>query len=1116
MSDENLTVNEDLPSWPEIQEHPDYINASPEDKLESFNRWRDVWTESFGNDLNVIEHPEVRNFFNITKSYELQLKKDALAGEESPWEDGAMLDDFHAYQKGRGRVAELRAAKTWNLDNAFNLHNKDIKPYEQRKPPVGVLSSVRSALGNVDMPGQDAKGNKEEEYEIGSEQDYSDGYRFYDGDVKKSVVLNPSAREWLKKNVESREDGSFSWVARDIGSFSDVKEINLFRSVLGADEFSEGLSQAEILNAREKAEALGEYPIHRQLAISRFKQYLTSRKQEGTQIPETPPTGMQKFLNMLNQGASMGPSGPMLSRGAPVDYVFKSNNLGDSEIYTRNAPWFHLANEKSHLMKKVRENRVLENPDILTDPDKYKKLFSDYNDLESLAPHKFIADYFLPKVGMEDVVNEIRDEGPKSEAYKQSLTDLMFDALLEMPAAWAEDMVVVERDGDYIVNPELYNTASEKELDQKLKDAGLDETERLLHTNIAANVQEEIAERQHYALLAGKSVSNAIKGAEQDYGQGEIDLAERLVNLVLDPMNGPYRTYLASLDRKGIKVTYKEAIDGFRDRLENPTDSENFAEFLSYASRSKTPLGGFGQVLQTLENHDTIAGWGVGMQKAEEAALRELPMFAAGLYGIGETIFSDKDDTLRGINEFQSMLESQRAASGHPTGAKWGNIFGREIAYIALAKAVPGGGYTRMVEKGTSTLGRSIGSVRAAGARFIGGIKGTDQVKKLGLKVQQKFSHGATKSGKSLKADFFSKLPAKAYFTMQASRSGEAMYRESFLAHKQRLIDNGATAEEAHSFAGTLAAPTGILGALITGTLMKVIPGGTERLFEKGINKLTKPELLKALNISDKVYRAQLSDVTFRRQSRELLGDWFRVGQTEGSRKLVGRGLRGLRHLGKEAAEESIDEIFQGIIAMQTYDPDMTFEEVLSHAWDAAIAGGVLGGTMGLAASSPNEGVQGLSEVQRVQLNDLRNRSRELGANPDTQLTSEALDEVEKTLNAKYNVDNAAAAEEAAETADVVPDETSTPDKPSTTRDLVEGQPIFYILGDAFNEDGSFEVKEGIYERQEIGGAPVEVIFDPSAPENSPERVRPLRDTLGYSSRRDEMDAGTFAEGNAP
>ena len=82
------------------------------------------------------------------------------------------------------------------------------------------------------------------------------------------------------------------------------------------------------------------------------------------------------------------------------------------------------------------------------------------------------------------------------------LNDLMFDALLELPEAWPEDTVVVDRDGDYIVNPKLYNTASEKELDQMLKKAGLDETERLLHTNIAANTQEEIAERQHYALLA--------------------------------------------------------------------------------------------------------------------------------------------------------------------------------------------------------------------------------------------------------------------------------------------------------------------------------------------------------------------------------------------------------------------------------------------------------------------------------------------------------------------------------------------------------------------------------------------------------------------------------------
>ena len=85
----------------------------------------------------------------------------------------------------------------------------------------------------------------------------------------------------------------------------------------------------------------------------------------------------------------------------------------------------------------------------------------------------------------------------------------------------------------------------------------------------------------------------------------------------------------------------------------------------------------------------------------------------------------------------------------------------------------------------------------------------------------------------------------------------------------------------------------------MTRTLMAVIPGGTERIFEKGLNKLTKNQLLKELNITDDVFRQQLADVSFRRQVGHLMEDFLKVPNL--SRRATGRVIRGGKHMVRES-----------------------------------------------------------------------------------------------------------------------------------------------------------------------------------------------------------------------
>ena len=1128
-----------LPSWQSVTATPEYEEASLENKLQTFYNWKGAHSDAFGSDLSNIDYSLANDFYNVAKMNELQLIRDVANGEETEWNLNDAQNRFHSYQLADAQTQERRTRKTWYLENSFNQLGAGINPLDQRKPPKSTTTQIRKWFGkDLGLPGINA--DKEREYEPGSDQDFEDGYFYYDEGKRTSVSLSKKAREWYKNQIESSKDGSYSWVARDIGSFGDNKEINHFRSILGVDEYSDGLSQSDVLDTEDKIEALRNYPKARGLTISRLKGYLTSRNKEFTYKKENPVTpekdgwGAYLIEAMASApAAGMGPTIPVYK-----DSIYPATGT-DPEIYTRNAPIFSLSDENSFFLKNIRKNKALEDPTFFTDPEKFKSLVG--GDL----PADFLMDYFLPKVGMEDVVNEIRSEGPKSEVYRDSVNQLFFDALLEIPEAWAEDQTVIERDGDLIVNPNLYNSANAhwqswwspkpaltpEQFDERLKEAGMSEEERAIHVNISEGIQEESAHQQHLALLGGIGVAKSLEIDTEEEG-----IMDRIGENILTPMSRTYRVYLSKkiteFNRKGETPTYKQLIQGFQEQLEEPTnlglDGETdwagkFGEFLGYAGRSKTPIGIVGQFLQSMDDWDTVQGVGMGLQKFEEAAVRELPLFGAGIYGALETIFTDRDDTLRGISEFQGMLERQRQASGYPSAAKWGNIFGREIAFVAATMLGPGKGFSRMISAGVTkglaedapkvafrsltkmpTLGKAWHGVAGLERRAFSKIKGRlglDTVSKVG-NLPRKTSLTVTADGQSVWAGFKSTAAKEGYMTSQALRSGEAMYRESFIAHKDRLLEEGYALEDAHNFAKTLAIPTGILGSAMTRTLMAVIPGGTERIFEKGLNKLTKNQLLKELNITDDVFRQQLADTSFRKQVGHLMEDFLKVPNL--SRRATGRVIRGGKHMVRESVEETIDEVFQGIIAMTTYDPDMTMEDVFSHAWDAAIAGGIMGGTMGAIASTPQEGVQGLSSSQRAQLIELQKRSKELRENPSTLLTSEALEQAAETLNAQYSTE---ASEVRGEEA--TPLEGEDVAGSSSNRNPSQGETIYYHHRDQINEDGSYSILEGTYELISVDGRVTPVVRDPSSGE-----LTPLRETLAFTPDRGVLEANTSTDSN--
>ena len=980
----------DVLTWAKAKEKAGnaYKDWDPEQRLNAFKKWQSIREEDYGRALedDSIKNPSqanLANWYRAAKLIELKYTKDVNIGEVTPeWNDKKASDELDIYNFEKAQHQERRADYSWFTDNSLNMYGKGIFPRDQRKPEPSVLSFVKRYEGD-DMGFPDT--------EAGSEEDYETGFYYHDASEQiigngspKYVSLPKEARDWYKNQIELSPYESYSWVARDIGTFgTDKKEVNIYRSLLGEKEFAEGLKKTDVLNSKEKARALADYSHSRELTMARLRGYIQSRTTKSAQIrfeeeeDEEEYKGLWdyiftgKFLDTLGKTAVQGGLGAetrMGVRGAhSTKNVLEANNLGDPRIDASDAPIFGRG-----FLKRVSNFNVLANRDYLTDPEKWKELVDveirEPSEKALQLPADFLMEYFLPKVGMEDVVSEIRSEGPKAEAYRESLNELFFDALTDIPEAWHKDQDVVWRAGNYredvaMVNPELYKTLTPKQMDERLALAGLNQEDINRHVESSIHIQEEDAKVMHGALLFGPDpteLSDEDMEFLKDFGGPSSleNLSKKQLwkEFVYSPISRSYRAYLTRVlteqqtekqpfDPKtktyhgweegaygppgpsAFSGTHKELIQGFQDQMTEPTQ-DGFKAFKDNVLRNHSPIGWFGQLLTSMNDHPTLQSWGTGMENFEYSIVRALPMLEKGVEGIIKTITSGDDSILRELKHINSKLGKQRAASPFPTGAKWGDIFGRESAYIAATMLFPGGGLARATGGAAKvpfwTLNKMphLGQVSRGTQGFVRGrIEAGRGLLPTLPKVRNYASFDKLMRSQSIVTkqgfkDFKGKLAGRSYFGLQAGRSGEAVYREAFIAHKDRLIAAGISAEDAHSSAVGYAGPLGILASLVTGTLMKVIPGGTERVFERGINKLTKKELIEALNISEGEYRRALQDVVFRKQAKALISDYYRVPLL--GRKLGNRVIRGGRHAAKETAEESIDELFQGVLAMQT------------------------------------------------------------------------------------------------------------------------------------------------------------------------------------------------------
>ena len=185
-------------------------------------------------------------------------------------------------------------------------------------------------------------------------------------------------------------------------------------------------------------------------------------------------------------------------------------------------------------------------------------------------------------------------------------------------------------------------------------------------------------------------------------------------------------------------------------------------------------------------------------------------------------------------------------------------------------------------------------------------------------------------------------------FGMGVAQSAAGMISDSYNTNLNAYLADGVSREEAEDLASSAALADGIVGGVITGTLMKVIPGGAESLLGK--NVLGKGVTIQSL-------RRSLGDAGIRTlfKGGALSKDLGRVALTFG------------KEVGKETLEEATDEGLQGFYSALRYNPNMTWGQWVSQVGTAAALGGILGGAANIVQSATTRGVSSQeSELAQV------------------------------------------------------------------------------------------------------------------------------------------------------
>lgn len=221
----------------------------------------------------------------------------------------------------------------------------------------------------------------------------------------------------------------------------------------------------------------------------------------------------------------------------------------------------------------------------------------------------------------------------------------------------------------------------------------------------------------------------------------------------------------------------------------------------------------------------------------------------------------------------------------------------------------------------------------AKGARTLADEMGTaTTTPALGLRV---VAEEATKKVAKRLSSAIEQLPMQAaVYGTASARSGAGVYTEAY--------QNGLSKGMSERDAAESAIGPAVFAAAWTPAIMRLIPGGAEKVFGPAARDVTQMTLRDvAQTVGEQGFLKSLKDRTFTSGFGKLMGTF------------AGDGL-------KEGSEEWVDEMGQALWAMNTYAPEMTIGQALSRANHAF----VLGGVMGVGANAVMSGAQSNATVQ--------------------------------------------------------------------------------------------------------------------------------------------------------
>ena len=110
-------------------------------------------------------------------------------------------------------------------------------------------------------------------------------------------------------------------------------------------------------------------------------------------------------------------------------------------------------------------------------------------------------------------------------------------------------------------------------------------------------------------------------------------------------------------------------------------------------------------------------------------------------------------------------------------------------------------------------------------------------------------------------------------------------------------------------------------------------------------------------------------------------------------------------NVSEEFAEEFSDQLFNGILEANTFNPDKSFSEILAESWKAGVMGAVLAGGMSGAGSVKNGSSEGWSQW-RKSIKDKKSSLDNISDIPSTEDPVDNLAPQEQLVSAELEIDN--------------------------------------------------------------------------------------------------------------